>query len=471
MVPTAAGSQPEERNTLLSRKTVRLIVTAAFVTVFLFVLSKDFALPRVTFEFAPDALAPVEAATIEAPPVEELAPVDATTSTQEVSSPSISLPPPSKTVGASRKPKKKLPHPSPPSLIVPTSPTAPNAKLSELLFYPLGRNGPNNQWRSIVLVLDFCDTYKLTCIDPYMTNHYSVDLDETDPTENTRTLPFSFLYDTGDVTTVPLTTNIVDPKLMIWGGGSDRSEKYMKAVKVRVVPIDLEVKSWEKANKFMNEQAPDMHRGDVVAISLGSPNDLLKFEKIRRRKNPYLPAKWLQTETLKQLQDMGLDVGTRGSSSNFIAFHLRLWDKCFKPGYAGDLSLDKCCCGHDTSKTSAEGSHFGSAFFEGYVKKKMREAGVERALILGHPIMLDIQKNTEWMQKKAQSIIVWPTQSMEAPMGDHPMTVAIMQQYMLTLAKETYFSTRRSTMTQPIIEWRKHYGLPAAKYVNFDFGH
>ena len=175
---------------------------------------------------------------------------------------------------------------------------------------------------------------------------------------------------------------------------------------------------------------------------------------------PYLPVEWIRHNTILQLEHMGLFAGGGG---NFIAIHLRLWDDCFRPSYSDEFTLDLCCCGHKIHGLGTAGNSLERRL-ENFVKKKMKESDVSHALILGHPIMNEICKNTSWIES---SIKIWPTREYNQI---HPVVTTIMQQYMMAMAKQVFVSTISSTIVTPVEIWRAYHDQPKVVSMSEELG-
>jgi len=175
---------------------------------------------------------------------------------------------------------------------------------------------------------------------------------------------------------------------------------------------------------------------------------------------PYLPANWIRLNAIVQLELMGLIPGGGG---NFIAIHLRLWDDCFRPSYSDEFTLDLCCCGHKIHGLGIAGNSLERKLGR-FVKRKMKEFGVSHALILGHPIMNEISKNTGWIES---SVKIWPTREYNQ---SHPAVTTIIQQYMMASAKQVFVSTISSTIVTPVEIWRAYHDQPKVVSMNEELG-
>lgn len=333
-----------------------------------------------------------------------------------------------------------------------------------LYILPAGKYGPNNQRLGIVWILEFCRNFNLQAIEPNIRSHYS----DTHERDYSISLPFNSLYDVGDsITMKPLSVMGNQPSVdVVIVGSLDKNwEPYLK-----YSGFDDENASIYRAPTsghifpFLTNGVLDgsITSGSIVAIVLfPAREDVLlrnRMWSIPRDadlvEEPYLPAHWIRQKTLQEMKVMGLEAGTSG---NFVAIHLRLWDQCFSVDYTQELTLGLCCCGVKVDQIG-NGRTYTEEKLKHYIYTKLNEFNVSRALILGHPMLNMISSNTSWIGDwNDVQIMIWPT---DRNKGSHSFVTLIMQQYMMTSAKEALVSNIESTIVTAVQSWRAYYGLP-----------
>jgi len=330
----------------------------------------------------------------------------------------------------------------------------------DIYIHPIGGLGPNNQVLGLIYLWEFCRYYNLRTTDSVLCPHY------TD--RGKECLPISSLFEVASHSNTfkPVQRKEVD---VIMTSSNDTSELKpftraginVSTASIRIPPKGTGYDKLPLLTEWVtNGTIPS---GSTIAISKAiggqgalfnkkmSPYPWLKSLQEWKFDEPYLPVKKIRQQTMSELDSLGLKSGTSG---NFIAVHLRLWDACFRNTYSGEYTLNICCCGHKMSTVNDTGKSSLSKMLGEYIASKMEESNVKHALILGHPIMNDISKNEDWIDGK--KVVIWPQTGYKE---EHPMITTIIQQYMMTMGKHLYVSTPKSTIVTPVDIWRSYHNM------------
>jgi len=331
----------------------------------------------------------------------------------------------------------------------------------DIYIRPIGGWGPNNQVLGLIFLWEFCRYYNLRTVDSVLCPHY------TDRGEEC--LPISSLFEVARHrnTFKPVQRKEVD---VIMASSNDTSQLKTftraginpSAASIRVPPKGIGYDKMPLLTEWVKNGT--IPRGSTIAMSKAisgqealfnkkkSPHPWLKSLQEWKFDEPYLPVKKIRQQTMSELDALGLK---SGSSGNFIAVHLRLWDQCFRNTYSGEYTLNICCCGRKMAKVNedADESSLSKVLGE-YTATKMEESNVKHALILGHPIMNDISENEGWIDGK--KVVIWPQTGYKE---EHPMITTIIQQYMMTMGKHLFVSTPKSTIVTPVEIWRSYHNM------------